>query len=211
MKNLGLFLSLILLVALSRAAVATSSPEEPMVIKGKKPEFTITQYPGHQKITLEGSILTSWEDRLAVLRLLDEVVPGKNITFALRSRGGFVPNFTKLINGLNSLCTDKSGCVITTLIPWQGLCGSACIDLFLMGDIRVMEPLSGLGFHRMFILSPSVYRSTVKTEIRRLQKRGVSEEWLEINKHIFADSCQEDLCWITPAEALNGNFATEII
>lgn len=97
-------------------------------------------------------------DGVESVRVFEQVLAGiptkSNLVLRLNSTGGSIEAQSQVIKMINAhirphtLRTAKNG-RITTYVPAEAKCIGACLQLFMMGDVRIAHPLAIFGFHRL--------------------------------------------------------------
>ncbi len=165
--------------------------------------YSFEENPRHQTIwfqglfTFETNVLSGWTEAIKQLR------PNTKILLVLKSGGGnlFVLNYMKEL--LDEACPD---CELVTYIPYKGECSSACVSVFLWGDIRTMNKKSYLGFHSIYnIGKEDVGSNTGMAILEDLPQKG--------DQGSVAETTKELSSWGVPNSLLsyldnNGSFET---
>lgn len=171
----------------------------------------LKKFEKHQEVHFSGEIKTPFENKTAIKKVLKNLERNKNILVYIdKSWGGVVASFKKIIKGIKNKCNGDS-CVITTYIEKH--CGSACIDLLMAGDNRLMAHNAKLGFHRTWVIHPTIPISSARIMANQYKKMGANPDWIDANMHIF-DVSEVTMMgvsaqWIFWSEAKAGNFITE--
>ena len=169
---------------------------------GKNYSLTYKETQNEQIISLRGQILSGIVEDLTGLNDVKKMIkPGKDILLKLNSGGGFQVKFNQLSKAIKKACypngEESKQCEITTEVTT--MCASACIPLFMVGDIRQAGRYANFGFHQAAVI-PGALRIPGMAQ-RDLRKNGVNDEWLKANAHLFATL---QITWLRPGE-LNGS------
>lgn len=140
-------------------------------------------FPNHQEIHFSGEMKTPWESKKELNAVLDKLEKNKNtLVYITKSWGGVIATYKKMIKKLKEAC-DGNQCLITTYV--KEYCGSACVDLLMAGDIRMMRHNAKLGFHRAWVIHPSIPIKSKKKMGNEYKAMGANPEWIDNNLDIF--------------------------
>jgi hypothetical protein len=173
--------------------------------------FELTyQRQGHQQtLKFKGSILMSSGEKAEILlKLLRERVEANLETkIVLDVFGGDLAVVNKIFAELKGKCHDRGyqSCKITTEVEMFRTCASACIPLFMVGDIRRAAERSEWGFHQAALPGGLVMIPLMSEYV--LRQKGVSAGWLEKNKKMFRTL---KVTWLSPLELGGSNIVTQL-
>lgn len=190
------------LIIVGMLLLGSSSAFANYQFSGKNYSLSYRETSDEQIITLSGQILSGIVEDLTGLNQVRKMIkPGKNILLKLNSGGGFQVKFNQLSKAIKKACypngEESKQCQITTEVT--SMCASACIPLFMVGDIRQAGRYANFGFHQAAVV-PGALRLPGMAQ-RDLRKNGVNDEWLKANAQLFAGL---DITWLRPEE-LNGS------
>lgn len=162
-----------------------------------------------QVIFLRGNILSGIVDDLSGLKAVRKLIkPGKDIVLNLNSGGGFQVKFNQLSKSIKEACypngPESKRCEVTTRVT--SICASACIPLFMVGDVREAGRYASFGFHQAAAI-PGALKIPGMAQ-RDLRKNGVNEAWLEANSFMF-DSL--DMTWLRPENMQGSDIVTDYL
>lgn len=106
----------------------------------------------------------------------------------MNSGGGFAETVSTFADGLKSTCNSSldTSCMIETYVLPSAECDSACLALFMIGDIRNASQSALFGFHNAAYDMRVIKIPAARKHINQYyHKYGFSEEWLEKNKALF--------------------------
>lgn len=170
--------------------------------KGKSYSISYTLKNNVQEVRLEGELYSGVVENLDGLMKVQELLqPGVDIKLILNSGGGYQKLFNELSSFLKSAC--YGGCKITTIN--SSMCASACVPLFMAGDVRKANKYSMFGFHQSAVV-PGFFKINGKME-RDLLNSGVDSFWLEKNKHLFKTL---EMTWLMAYQLEESNIVTRI-
>lgn len=190
------------LIIVGMLLLGSSSAFANYQFSGKNYSLSYRETSDEQIITLRGQILSGIVEDLTGLNQVRKMIkPGKNILLKLNSGGGFQVKFNQLSKAIKKACypngEETKQCQITTEVT--SMCASACIPLFMVGDIRQAGRYANFGFHQAAVV-PGALKLPGLAQ-RDLRKNGVNDEWLKANAQLFAGL---DITWLRPEE-LNGS------
>lgn len=182
-------------------------------VEAKLKNYTIeiTNFENHQEVMFSGDIKTPWEPKKEIKDVLNRLESNKDILVYIdKSWGGVIASFKKIIKGLKSKCSG-SDCTITTYV--EEYCGSACIDLLMAGDKRMMAHNAKLGFHRAWMIHPSIPIKSKKKMAKEYIDMGVEPNWMNANLDLFLVSKKTafgvSANWLFWSDAHEANFITD--
>ncbi len=186
---------------------------------------------GLQIVRLNGNILSSLvEDLRGFNRVKELIREGIDVRLELHSGGGFQAIVDTLFTRIKEACYDakyervggagprgtgvqrrfvgweNKKCTITSLVESDAYCASACIPLFMVGDIRQAGRTAAFGFHQGSVI-PGALMIPFMAE-GDLKKRGVNEEWLQARQEMFQSL---EFTWLFPHEMLGSDIVTDEI
>lgn len=160
-----------------------------------------------QEIRLEGTVFSSLVEDLTGFKKVQKLLRrGVDIKLSLYSHGGFQVLYNEFASSLKNACGYPSDCRITTYVSSASTCESACIPLFMVGDIRKAGESASFGFHQATIV-PGTFKIYGKAQ-QDLYEKGVDELWLKDHKHMF-DSI--NLTVLYPRDMEGSNIVTKIV
>ncbi len=199
MKSLLLFL----LFSFTLSALAS---DENYFYQGRHYNITYSLKASVQTIYLEGNILSDLVEDLRGFKHVGEILkPGINVELILQSGGGFQLEMDKLSQAIKKACDSKTTeCRVTTRV--FDMCASACIPLFMVGDLREASSSAHFGFHQAavapgFLRIPGVAQGSLK-------EKGVNRDWLKENRQMFSSL---QVTWLLPSEMQGSDIVTKII
>jgi ATP-dependent protease ClpP protease subunit len=176
--------------------------------KNGRYHLTYHDLPDSQVITYSGEILMQTPQNGLSL-LAQSIVPNKPIIFLISTSGGGVHStYQKFESILRGAC-PKENCHITTYV--YDLCASACVELSMVGDHRVVARRALFGFHRTYVgFGPfTTVIQSKKKFIAMYVGLGVDPEWMNKNvDELISD--QKDCVWVSVVDLKNARFADEI-
>jgi len=128
------------------------------------------------------------------------------------SGGGYERAFVDFGNALRDVCHSNKrkavNCKVTTLL--EGSCGSACVILYLYGDIRMAAQYSNFGFHRKWLGHPNLVINSAQDTAEKYIKLGANRDWLERNLNIFSDD-QVNGTFVRSPDLIDSGIVQEIV
>ena len=122
--------------------------------------------------------------------------------------GGVLKRAQKFAQEVKKKCQFPN-CKITTVVPPGKKCSSACLVIFMIGDIRVAYKDSLFGFHTA-AMSIDFLRISFKIPgaiEKYYGKAGISKQWINDNKDLFKT---RKLTYLTPDLMTGSNIVTFI-
>ncbi len=162
---------------------------------------------GYQEVTLGGSVLSGVVENLEGVKEVRKLLrPGVDIRLVLNSGGGYIVQFNRLFRALKRNCDSATtNCRITAIVPSYNHCASACVPLFMVGDVRRAGRYARFGLHSASVVPGAVRIPRMAQQ--DLITKGVDADWLQANKRFF-DSLE--LTWLAPHQLGGSNIVTEI-
>lgn len=195
---------LILIIGLPLSAAART-----LTFKQARYAVTLSHSPHAQDLGIKGTILSSkGEYDQSLLHFLGTWVrAGLDIKLNLDVFGGDLALVNKVYDVLKGKCDGKSSrpCQIETEVDMFRYCASACIPLFMVGDIRRAAERSNWGFHQAATLGGYLMIPFMAEYV--LRGKGVHPQWLEDNKKIFRSL---KMTWMRPHDLHGSNILTHI-
>lgn len=170
----------------------------------------IVKYPRHQEIHFKGEVKTPFESKKKLYRTLEMLDTGKDTILVIKqSWGGVIASFRKALKIIQQKCSlDINGCELTVYV--EKYCASACVDLLMGGDKRYMLFNAKLGFHRAWVIHPSIPIKSAKKMGLEYIEMGVDEQWMMQNLDIFVISKKTafgySAKWLELKDAIEANF-----
>ena len=160
-----------------------------------------------QEIQLHGALLSGIVEDLEGLKNIKKLLRNNvDIRLILNSSGGYQKLYTQLATSLKNACNSReTGCEITTFVSSKSRCSSACIPLFMAGDVRMASQSSIFGFHQAAII-PGALKIKGKAE-KDLLESGVDSVWLRMNSHLFQTL---EMTYLNPTVMNGSNIVTKI-
>ncbi len=178
--------------------------QEPYRFSGTRYSITHQDKGSFQEISLRGVILSGFVEDLDGLKAVQKkLIPDLPIRLVLHSGGGFQMRFNQLARSLRKAC-PKERCEITTVV--ESMCASACIPLFMVGDVREASRYASFGFHQAAVVPGAVMIPRMAQ--RDLRRAGVDETWLQENDSMFQSL---DITWRRPRQLHGSNIVTREI
>lgn len=173
-------------------------------------EAKVSHSQNSQTMRIKGSLLSSKEENSeAFLRFLQKrFSPGKNTKLILDVFGGDLAFVNKIYDVVRGICDGKKSrsCLIETEVEMFRTCASACIPLFMVGDIRKAAERSNWGFHQAATLGGYLIIPFMAEYV--LRDKGVHPQWLEDHKSMFRTL---KMTWLTPHDLHGSDILTHII
>lgn len=189
--------------------VVSTSTWAGLRLKQERFEITYERIRNTQEIRVKGSIIISkGENAVSLLKLFRESVePGLDIHLVLDMFGGDIALVNKIYAALKGKCGDRGyrSCAITTEIEMFRTCASACIPLFMVGDVRRASERADFGFHEAALIEGIVPLPFMSEYV--LRSKGVNAAWLARNGDMFTSL---RVSWRTPVQ-LNGSGIVTVI
>lgn len=194
---------------LSFSSHAQSYRPESFRLKQSRYELTVQRHAQTQTLKIKGTVIIASGEKLqTLLSAVDRLEPGRDTKVVLDMFGGDLAVVNKVYQKIKAKCHDRghSSCVITTEVEMFRYCASACIPLFMVGDVRRAAERSNWGFHQAalvegFIMIPFM----AEFELRR---KGVNSQWLKHNKAMFNTL---KISWRNPQELNGSGIVTHIV
>ena len=177
--------------------------------RGVNYTLSYTETTDEQIISLRGQILSGIVEDLTGLNEVRKMIkPGKDILLKLNSGGGFQIKFNQLSKAIKKACypsgEESKQCEITTEV--KTMCASACIPLFMVGDIRQAARFASFGFHQAAVI-PGALRIPGMAQ-RDLRNNGVNADWLKDNAQMFASL---NMTWLRPEQMIGSDIVTNYL
>jgi len=198
------FLLTALFLSISAYAKA---PASKYFFQGKDYFVTYELKKGLQEVQLHGSLLSGIVEDLEGFKEVQKLLR-KNVDVRLivNSPGGYQKLYTELAQSIKNACNSRdTGCEITTFVSSKSRCASACIPLFMVGDVRLASQYSSFGFHQSAVI-PGALKIKGKAE-KDLLKSGVDRVWLRMNSHMFQTL---EVTYLNPTIMNGSNIVTRI-
>lgn len=142
-----------------------------------------------------------------LVELESHLQPNKDILLSIgTSYGGYNKLYTRLINDLRGAC-PKGSCTIYSYSEAE--CASACIELYMNGDLRILGPKASFGFHQQYVGLGRM----IMIKIQSKQKfanlyvgLGADPEWVQ--EHLDElTSDEKNATWVNSFDLYQGKFA----
>jgi hypothetical protein len=176
----------------------------------KRFSVAYTRSAQKQTLRMKGAIIISeGESQKNLLRVLDEhVEQGLDTHIVLDVFGGDIAVVNKVYDVLRGKCHDRgyASCEITTEVEMFRYCASACVPLFMVGDVRRAAERSNWGFHQAALVEGFVMIPFMSEYV--LRQKGVNAAWLKQKKSMFSTL---EITWLQPLEMQGSGIMTEIV
>jgi hypothetical protein len=127
----------------------------------------------------------------------------KRVRLYTVSRGGEIKYSQEIINSINN--AKEEDIQIETYVPYERACQSACIPIFLAGNIRFAEAGSWFMFHES-----DLYPEAALNVGERI-KSFMLRPWHRVFKSLFGRSAEEDIRIHKFAEGLSNSLTNQRI
>jgi hypothetical protein len=161
-----------------------------------------------QEIRLDGTVFSSVVEDLTGFKKVQKLLrKGVDVKLILYSHGGLQSLYNDLSESIRNACNSRySSCRVTTYVSSASTCESACIPLFMVGDLRKAGRQATFGFHQATVI-PGSFKIYGKAQ-NDLYDAGVDKYWLDSHKNMF-DSVQ--LTVMYPDDMDGSNIVTKIV
>jgi hypothetical protein len=114
--------------------------------------------------------------------------------------------FNRFFRALKESCDSAtSNCRITTFVPSGNRCASACVPLFMVGDVRRAGRKARFGFHSASLVHVAAPIPGIAQ--RDLVNKGVDADWVAANQRYFESL---EMSWLSPRDLAGANIVTEL-
>ena len=183
-----------------------ASAQTKLIRVGNRLLVAVVQFPKFQSVRISGVVNIG--DEAKISEALSGLIPGKNIRIWVGNfGGGWMPTVNGMRAKLEQTCRVEKGCRIHSYVQEGRECTSACIVLFMTGQVRTSGLTSVFGFHSAYVKLP------FKVKIPGYGKNayagaGVSTQWLATNSGIMSG---DDVTYIHGEDLKDSNIVTRVI
>lgn len=144
MRSLGL------IIVISCSSQTLMANDEVVASASSDPSLNLVRLSHDEwQMDLNGNVAREkgYETLENFLKSLDQIPSTANLTLNLNSGGGYMNWYSKMSHALRNRCAYPLSCMNKTHLRSGAKCASACVQLFMAGDIRTAEPDTKFGFH----------------------------------------------------------------
>ncbi len=196
----------LILIALS-GLVHAQDLDSSYMFRGQRYVISYQLYERYQEVNLGGEVLSGLVENLEGLKQVKKLLrPNVDIKLVLNSGGGYNVQFNRFFRALKRSCdSGTSNCRITSIVYSHNKCASACVPLFMVGDVRRAGRDARFGLHSAAVV-PGAVRIPWMAQ-NELIRKGVDADWVSRHQSFF-DSLR--MTWLAPHQLRGSNIVMDI-